>query len=121
MAGATQKMRSQRQPSKRKRDVETEGGPEVLGHDVDEARCAGGPVDADEAEAEAHALREACALNAAADTDVFDDLHAEGLIAADLEVGGPAEKVKGAEADGVAFCFGVGDAPGAPPPEAKDL
>ena len=38
-----------------------------------------------------------------------------------LEVGGPAEKVEGAEADGVAFCFGVGDAPGARAPEAEDL
>ena len=31
------------------------------------------------------------------------------------------EEVEGADADGVAFCFRVGDAPGAGSPEAEDL
>jgi hypothetical protein len=63
--------------------------------------------------AEADALGEASVLDATGEADVFDDLHAKGFEAADLLVGFAAEEVEGADAKSVAFCFWVGDAPGA--------
>ncbi len=64
----------------------------------------------------AEALCEAGAFDAAAEADVFDDLHAEGFEAADGEIGFAAEEVEGADADGVVVLpWGRGCARGGPP------
>ena len=76
---------------------------------------------ADKATTVDDALSEAGSLDAAAETDVFDDLHAERFEATDLLVGFAAKKVEGAYPNGVAFCIGVGDAPGPGDPDPEDL
>lgn len=101
--------------------MEAEGGPEVFGQDGDEAAYAGGPVEADEASTEGDTLGETGSFDTAAKTDVFDDLHAKRFETADLLVGFAVEEVEGSDADGVIFCFGVGDAPGTGGPEAEYL
>ena len=78
-------------------------------------------MDVDQSTTEGYALGEAGSLDAAAKADVFDDLHAEGFEAADVEIGAAADEVEGANADGVVSGFGVGDAPGAGGPEAEEL
>src|ERR1700750_2656666 len=78
-------------------------------------------MEADETASEGDALGEADVFDATSEAEVFNDLHAEGLEASDLHVSFAAEEVEGADADGVAFCFGVGDAPGTGSPEAEGL
>ena len=48
-------------------------------------------MNADEVGTGGDALAEAGSLDAAADGEVFDDLHAERFVAADLLIGGGAE------------------------------
>jgi hypothetical protein len=62
--------------------VVAEDGEEVLGHAVEDAGDAAGPVNADQSGAGGDALTEALALDAGAEGEVFDDLHAECFEAA---------------------------------------
>ena len=57
----------------------------------------------DQASAESDALDQACMLDTTGKSEIFDDLHTQRFEAADLEVGGAAEEVEGADAEGVAF------------------
>ena len=66
------------------------------------------------------ALTETGELDAVGEGEVFEDLHAEGVEAAELLVGGGAEEVEGSDADGVAEGFGVFGEPGTAGPEAED-
>ena len=76
---------------------------------------------ADQATTEGYALDQTCMLDAAGESQIFDDLHAERFEAAGLDVGGTAEEVEGADAQGVAFGCWVGDAPGTGAPEGEYL
>ena len=78
-------------------------------------------MEADEAATDDDALGEAGTFDAACEAQVFNDLHSERFEASDFEIGGAAEKIKGADAERVSGGFGVGDAPGAGCPEAEDL
>ena len=105
----------------KERSTETEDGVEIFRHDADDAHGSGGPVEGDHAGSDDYSLAEAGLLDAAGEGEVFEDLHVEGVEAAELLVGGGAKEVEGSYADGVADGFGVGGSPGAGGPEAHDL
>ncbi len=106
--GPRQKRVNQRQASSDERGAEAEDGEEIFRHDVDDAHGSDGPVKSNHAGGDGYALAEAGLLDAAGEGEVFEDLHAEGVEAAELLVGGGAEEVEGSDADGVADGFGVG-------------
>ncbi len=99
-------------------DAEAEDGEEVFGHDVDDAESSWRPMDADHVGGEGDALTEAGELDAASEGEVFEDLHGDGVEAAESVEGRGADEVEGADADRVAGA-GVGDAPGTGGPEGE--
>src|SRR6185437_3481767 len=76
---------------------------------------------ADHAGGDGDTLAETGEFDAAREGEVFEDLHAEGVEAAKLLVGGGAKEVEGSDAYGVAFGTGVGGTPRPRGPEAHDL
>ena len=110
--GREEKQRQDDDAGNEGRGSKAEDGEEILGEVVGHAKCAGGPVDPDQVAAEDDLLAEALALDFESETEIFEDLQAEGFKAADGAIDGGADEVEATDADGIVFGSGVRGFPG---------